>query len=87
MKLRNERIRGTKKVVELSRKVQERRLQWYGHVKRRNEQYLGNRIIDMVVEGTRAIGRPKRRWGNCVENYLKDRGIDLENSEYEDREI
>ena len=41
----------------------------------------------MVVEGTRAVGRPKRRWRDCVDNYLKDRGMDLENSEYEDREI
>ncbi|XP_013775770.1 uncharacterized protein LOC106460599 [Limulus polyphemus] len=31
---RNERIRGTTKVVEISKKVQERRLQWYGHPRR-----------------------------------------------------
>ena len=31
-KIRNERIRGTVKIVALSKKVQKRRLQWYGHV-------------------------------------------------------
>ena len=31
----NERIRGTTKVGELSKKVQESRLKWYGHVLRR----------------------------------------------------
>lgn len=65
-KIRNERIRGTVKVVEASKKVQERRLQWYGHIKRRDGQYLGNRICEMVVEGTRRRGRPKTRWRDRV---------------------
>ena len=34
-KIRNERIRGTTKVGEITKKVQERRLRWYGHVLRR----------------------------------------------------
>ena len=32
---RNERIRGTAKVGEISKKVQESRFKWYGHVLRR----------------------------------------------------
>ena len=36
-KIRNERIRGTKKVGEITKKVHERRLKWYGHVMRREE--------------------------------------------------
>ena len=38
-KIRNERIRGTTKVGEITKKVQERRLKWYGHVMRREEHY------------------------------------------------
>ena len=34
-KIRNDRIRGTTKVGEITKKVQERRLKWYGHVMRR----------------------------------------------------
>ena len=34
-RIRNERIRGTTKVGEISKKVQESRLKWYGHVLRR----------------------------------------------------
>ena len=34
-RIRNERIRGTTKVGEISKKVQENRLKWYGHVLRR----------------------------------------------------
>ena len=86
-KIRNERIRGTTKVVEALKKVQERRLQWYGHVKRRDGQYLGNRISDMRVEGRRRRGRPKRRWKDCVEEDLRSKGIDLDSAEYENRGV
>ena len=37
-KIRNERIRGTTKVGEITKKVQERRLKWHGHVMRREEK-------------------------------------------------
>ena len=37
---RNVRIRWTTKVGEISKKVQERRLKWYGHVMRREEEYV-----------------------------------------------
>ena len=43
-KIRNERIRGTIKVEKISKKVQERRLHWYGHVMRRDEEYVGKRL-------------------------------------------
>ena len=34
-KIRNERIRGTTKAGGITKKVQERRMKWYGHVMRR----------------------------------------------------
>ena len=37
-RIRNERIRGTVKVGEISKKVQECRLKWYGHVMRKKEE-------------------------------------------------
>ena len=60
-KIRNERIRGTTKVGEITKKVQERRLKWYGHVMRREEHYVGRRATVMKVQGRRKRGRPKRR--------------------------
>ena len=50
-KIRNERIRGTTKVGEITKKVQERRLKWYGHVMRREEHYVGRRAMIMKVQG------------------------------------
>ena len=38
-RIRNEVIRGTTKVGEISKKVQESRLKWYGHVLRRKDEY------------------------------------------------
>ena len=37
-RIRNERIRGTTKVGDISKKVQESRLKWYGHVSRREDE-------------------------------------------------
>ena len=47
-RIRNERIRGTTKVGEISEKVQESRLKWYGHVLRREDQYVGKRVMAML---------------------------------------
>ena len=48
----NERIRGTTKVGEISKKVQESRLKWYGHVLRREDEYVGKRGMGMEVPGS-----------------------------------
>ena len=48
---RNERIRGTTKVGEISKKVHESRLKWYGHVLRREDEHVGKRVMAMEVSG------------------------------------
>ena len=44
-KIRNERIRGTSKVGEIAKNVQERRVKWYRRVMRREEHYVGRRAM------------------------------------------
>ena len=44
-RIRNERIRVTTKVGEISKKVQESRLKWYGHVSRREDEYVGKSVM------------------------------------------
>uniref|UniRef100_A0A8D8XLD5 Endonuclease-reverse transcriptase n=1 Tax=Cacopsylla melanoneura TaxID=428564 RepID=A0A8D8XLD5_9HEMI len=65
-RIRNEVIRNKIKVTEVSKKIQERRLQWHGHVERRDESYIGKRVQRMEVRGRKGRGRPKKRWRNCV---------------------
>ncbi|XP_066943497.1 uncharacterized protein [Macrobrachium rosenbergii] len=74
-KIKNETIRGTTKVIELSRKTKERRLQWYGHVMRRDETYIGRRVMQMEVLGGIARGRPKQRWMDVVRENLRDKQL------------
>ena len=74
-RITNERIRGTTKVVEMSKKVQERRLQWYGHVMRREETHVVRRVFEMEVPGRRGRGRPKRRWMDGIKEDLRVKGL------------
>ncbi|KAK3544134.1 hypothetical protein QTP86_002802, partial [Hemibagrus guttatus] len=60
-RIRNEYIRGTAHVGRLGDKVREARLRWFGHVQRRESEYIGRRMLDMELPGRRQRGRPKRR--------------------------
>ena len=42
-KIRNEYVRGTAKIAELGNKLRNARLRWHGHVKRREEGYVGKK--------------------------------------------
>ena len=79
----NERIRGTTKVGEISKKVQESRLMWYGHVLRREDEYVGKSVMAMEVPGKRRRGRSKRRWLDSIRNDLSER--ELAGKEAQDR--
>ena len=71
---RNERIRGATKVGEISKKVQESRwLKWYGHVLRKEDEYVGKGVMGMEVPGKRRRGRPKRRWMDTIGNDLSEK--------------
>ena len=39
---------GTTKVVQASRKITEKRLKWYGHVKRMKEEHIVRRMLDVI---------------------------------------
>ena len=43
--IRNDYVRGSVKVGEISRKAQESRLRWFGHLKRRDEQHVGRTVM------------------------------------------
>ena len=79
-RIRNERIRGTTKLGEISTRVQERRLKWYGYVMRMGEEYVGKIVMMMDVEGRRK-GRPKRRWMDRVNVNLREKGLPSEETQ------
>ena len=47
-KTRNEHIRGTTRMVQASKKVTEKRLRWYGHVRRMKEEHIVRGMLDVV---------------------------------------
>ncbi|KAK3568194.1 hypothetical protein QTP86_000232 [Hemibagrus guttatus] len=59
-RIRNKYIRGTAHVGRLGDKVREARLRWFGHIQRRESEYIGRRMLDMELPGRRQRGRPKR---------------------------
>ena len=43
------------------------------HEFRREEEYVGKRVMVMEVLGKRTRGRPKRRWLDNIKNDLSER--------------
>ena len=60
---------------ENTKKVQERRFRWNGHVMRREEHYVGRRAMVMKVQGRRKRGRPKRIWLDKVKDDIIENGL------------
>ena len=81
-KIRNEYIRGTIKVECLGMKMREGRLRWYGHVMRRDQEYVGRKMMEMELPGKRKRGRPKRKFLDVVKEGMGEVGAketDVEN--------
>ena len=74
-------VRGTTKVGEISKKVQESRLKVYGHVLRREDEYVGKRVMAMEVPGNRRRRRPKRRWMSSIRKDLSERELFREDAQ------
>ena len=55
-KIRNKHIRSTFEVERLGIKMREGRLRWYGHVMRRDQEYVGRKMMEMQLQGKRRRG-------------------------------
>ena len=84
-KIRNEHIRSTVKVERLGMKMREVRLRWYGHVMRREQEYLGRKMMEMELPGKRRRGRPKRRFLDVVKEDMGEVGA--KETDIEDRKM
>ena len=84
-KIRNEHIRSTVKVERLGMKMREGRLRWYGYVMRRDQVYVGRKMMEMELPGKRRRGRPKRRFLDVVKKDMG--GVDAKETDVEDRKM
>ena len=55
--VRNENIKARLKVESIAERCRKARLRWFGHVKRREHDYVGRKTLEMVPPGRRKRGR------------------------------
>ena len=84
-KIRNEYIRSTAKVERLEMKIREGRLRWYGHVMRRDQEYVGRKMMEMELPGKRKRGRPKRQFLDVVKEDMEE--VCAKETDVEDRKM
>ena len=71
-RIRNDVIRGKLGQREtLVKKIQTKRLTWFGHVTRMKATQIPNMALHCNVEGNRARGRPRRQWIDNVKQDLE----------------
>ena len=52
-----------------------RRLQWFGHVKKREEGEALSRVQNRRVEGRCPRGGPKKSWMNVIQDDMRKLGV------------
>nr|XP_027222456.1 uncharacterized protein LOC113814604 [Penaeus vannamei] len=70
--VRNEVIREKLGITHITEQFRKARLRWFGHVKRRDEEYAGCRVLEMAPPARRRKGRPKLRWMDCLRKDLEE---------------
>ena len=73
-KIRNEYIKGTVTVERLGMKMREGRLRRYGHVMKRDQDYVGRKMMEIKLPENRKRGRPKRRFLDIVREGMGEVG-------------
>ena len=84
-KIRNEYIRGTVKVERLKMRMREGRLRWYGHVMKRDKEYVRRKMIEMELSGKRKRGKPTRKFLNLAKEGMRKFGA--KETDVEDRTV
>ena len=73
--IRNEEIREAATVQPIATHLMQKRLRWYGHVRRRNDSHITRTVLDMEVEGMIPRGRPKLRYMDTIRRDMKKKGL------------
>jgi hypothetical protein len=74
-KLHNEELNDLYSLPNIARVVKSRRMRWAGHVARMWEGRGVHRVLVGKPEGTRPLGRPRRRWEDNIKTDLQEVGI------------
>ena len=66
-------------------KMREGRLKWYGHVIRRDQDYVGRKMMEVELPGKRKRVRPKRRFLDVVKEDMG--AVVAKGTDVEDRTV
>jgi len=64
---RNDRIRESCEIQNITLWVQRRRTEWSEHISRMADDQLVRKVRDGIPEGKRNQGRPMKRWRDALE--------------------
>ena len=59
----------------LEHRLRKMKLRWFGHVKRRDENSIFRRALELEVEGRRPVSWPKKTWSKVVEKDMRKLNI------------
>ena len=62
-------------MAQASKKITERRLNWYGHVMRKDGEHIPRKVLRADIPGKRKRGRPKTIWKDACQRDLKSTGL------------
>jgi hypothetical protein len=69
---------GVKEKPDIIDIVEKKRLQWYGHVKRMQEERLPKLIMERIPGERRKRGRPRKTWMEDVRAAMKTRHLEAD---------
>jgi uncharacterized protein (DUF2235 family) len=67
---------GVKEKPDIIDSIETKRLQWYGHVKRMQEERLPKLIMEWIQGERRKRGRPRKTWMQGVRAAMKTRHLE-----------
>ena len=62
-------------VDDLEEHLRQKRLRWFGHIARRDEEVEVKKVFELKIEGRRKRGRPVKQWIDVIEEDMKKRGV------------
>jgi hypothetical protein len=77
----NEEVRRMSSIEAIDVSMRRRRLQWYGHVCRRDKEEDIRMVAEMRIRGKRKRGRPKRRWLDTIKDDMQRWGLSKEDTD------
>jgi len=66
-------VRGKPDIID---SIEQKRLQWYGHVKRIPEERIPKLITDLIPRRRRKRGRPRKTWMEGVQATMTTRNLE-----------